>query len=73
MRRQATRVRMVWIAVAGIVGLHAGAIIFYWRRPHGTLPVAVVLGVAGLIALKHLGLLAGLLGPLFARFRRRTQ
>jgi hypothetical protein len=53
----------------GAVVLIAGHGFVYRALSHTTLPVVVVSGVIVLIAIKHLGLL----GLLYARFRRRSR
>jgi hypothetical protein len=57
-----------WMLVVGAVLLIAGHGFLYHALSNMTLPVVVVSGVIILIAIKHLGLL----GLLYARFRRRS-
>jgi len=67
-RRLLTR---MWMLPAAAVVLIAGHIILPYLLSHTALSAAVVSGVIVLMVVKHLGLLAVLLGPLHARFRRR--
>jgi hypothetical protein len=54
--------------LVGVIGLVAGhVVLLYYGLPHTALSAAVVSGVIVLIVIKHLGLL----GPLYALFRRR--
>ena len=62
-------VKRRWMLAAGVVLLIAGHGFLYHALSNMTLPVAVVSGVIILIAIKHLGLL----GLVYARFRRRSR
>ena len=61
------------VLVALIVGLVAGPVIVFYLLPHSGLPRAVVSGVVLFMVAKHLGLLAALLGPVYALFRHRSR
>lgn len=67
-RRWLTR---TWMLPMVAVVLVAGHIILPYLLSHTALSAAVVSGVIVLMVVKHLGLLAVLLGPLRAHFRRR--
>jgi hypothetical protein len=55
--------------LAGLIGLVAGhSVVLYYVQSHTALSAGVVAGVIVLIVIKHLGLL----GPLYALFRRRA-
>jgi hypothetical protein len=55
---------------AGVVALIAShGIILYYVSSHTALSAAVLSGVTILVVIKHLGLL----GPLYALFRRRSR
>jgi hypothetical protein len=56
-----------------VVVLIAGHVILPYALSHTALSATVVSGVIILIVVKHLGLLAMLLGPVYARFRRRSR
>jgi drug/metabolite transporter (DMT)-like permease len=56
-----------WVLLVGVIGLVAGhVVLLYNGLSHTSLSAAVVSGVIVLIVIKHLGLL----GPLYALFRR---
>jgi hypothetical protein len=58
------------IAALGIAALIAAHMVpLFYIRAHKILSGTVIASVAGLVLVKHLGLL----GPLFASFRRRTR
>jgi hypothetical protein len=59
------------VAVATVIAGHG--IILYYVSSHMTLSAAVVSGVIILLVIKHLGLAAALLGPLYALVRRRSR
>ena len=58
-----------WMVAVGVVLLIAGHGLLYRALSSMTLPVTIVSGVILMIAIKHLGLL----GLLYARFRRRSR
>ena len=59
-----------WMLMAGLITLIAGhGIILYYFSSHMPLSAAVVSGVIILVVIKHLGLL----GPVYALFRRRAR
>ena len=64
--------RRPWTLPVAAVVLLAGPIVLYYVLSQTALSAAVVSGVIILMVLKHLGLLAVLLGPLYALFRRRS-
>jgi hypothetical protein len=56
-----------WLLLVGVIVLIAGhGIILYYFASHVTLSAAVASGVITLVVIKHLGLL----GPVYALFRR---
>jgi hypothetical protein len=62
-----------WMLPVGAAVLIGGPVILYHILSHAGLPAALVSGVIILMAVKHLGLLAVLLGPRYALFRRRSR
>ncbi|HEX2481575.1 MAG TPA: hypothetical protein VHQ69_06805 [Methylomirabilota bacterium] len=64
--RLRTRPWVLLVLVAGI-GLVAHSVVLYYALSHTALSTAVVSGGIALMVIKHLGLL----GPLYALFRRR--
>jgi hypothetical protein len=60
-----------WKVVLGAAALALSPVILYYLLGRAGLPMTMVSGVIVLMALKHLGLLALLLGPLGAAFRQR--
>jgi hypothetical protein len=64
------RLKGVWLWLAAIVLIATPVSLFYFL-PHFGLPKALVSGVVVLVIAKHLGLLAVLVGPVYAVFRRR--
>jgi len=60
------------ILIVAVV-LMATPILLYTVLPHAGIPAAAVTTVAIVIGLKHAGLLAALLAPLYALRRRRRQ
>lgn len=59
-----------WMLLVGVIGLVAGHVaLLYYGLSHAALSAAVVSSVVVLIVVKHLGLL----GPLYALFRRRAR
>jgi hypothetical protein len=54
------------LVLAGVIGFIVHAALLYYVVAHMSLSVAAVSGVVILIVIKHLGLL----GPLYALFRR---
>jgi hypothetical protein len=61
------RLRWLILPVAAIAFIAAHGIVLYFAWSHLALPAAVIAGLILLMVLKHLGLL----GPLYALFRRR--
>ena len=57
-----------WIVLALLI---AAPLAIYTLLPYAGVPVAVATSLALVIALKHLGVLAVLLAPLYALLRRR--
>ena len=68
-RHRFTRGRIWLIAVIALVLLAGHGFILYTASKHLALSAGLVGGVAVLIIVKHLGLL----GPVFALFRRRRR
>jgi hypothetical protein len=62
-----------WLSLAGIAVLIATPVISYYALPHLGLPAVLVSWAILLMVAKHLGLLAVLLGPLYALRRRRMR
>jgi hypothetical protein len=58
------------VALATLIG---GPIMLYFLLPLAGVPIALASGVVTIVALKHLGLLAVLLAPLYALLRRRPR
>lgn len=58
------------VALAALIG---GPILLYFLLPLAGVPIALASGVVGIVALKHLGVLAVLAAPLYAIFRRRRR
>lgn len=69
-RRHSSR---FWLVPVALVALIAGPITLYYILPLAGVPVAVASSVVVIVALKHLGLVAVLLTPLYALLRRRTR
>lgn len=61
-----------WALPIAVIVLIAGPVVLYYILPHVGLPATLVSSVIILMVVKHLGLLAALLGPLYAWFRRRS-
>jgi hypothetical protein len=61
--------RWVLLVPVGLIGLAAHSAALYYVLSHTRVSVAVVSGVIILVVSKHLGLL----GPLYALFRRRSR
>ena len=59
---------MLFVPV-GVVVLVTHSVVLYYVLSHTALSAAVVSGVIALIVIKHLGML----GPLYALFRRRAK
>jgi hypothetical protein len=72
MKAHGHRLRGVWLWLAAIA-LVATPVLLYFFLPHFGLPKALVSGVVVLMIAKHLGLLAVLVGPVYAVFRRRNR
>ena len=64
-----SRLRMrLWMVLVGVAVLIAGhGIVLYYVSSHAALSAGVVAGVVIVVVVKHLGLV----GPLYALFRRR--
>jgi membrane protein YdbS with pleckstrin-like domain len=63
------RARAWMLAVGAIILIAGHAVILYYFSSHVALSAAVVSGVIILVVIKHLGLL----GPVYALFRRRAR
>jgi len=59
-----------WRLSLALAALLAGPILLYFLLPLAGVPIALASGVVAIVALKHLGLLAVLVGPLYAILRR---
>ena len=59
--------RRVWILLLVVVVLAGHGVLLYYGWSHVTLSAAVLSGIIILLLIKHLGLL----GPVYALFRRR--
>jgi hypothetical protein len=70
-RRLLTRTLM--LSVGAVVLIAGHGIILSYVLSYTALSAAVVSGVMMLVVITHLGLLAPLLGPLYALFRRRSR
>jgi hypothetical protein len=69
-RRHSAR---AWLWVAALVALIVGPLILYRVLPRFGVPAALVSGIVGVVVLKHLGLLAVVLTPLYALLRQRRR
>ena len=70
MRRRSLR---PWARALAILALIAGPILLYALLPSAGIPAAAAAGVVAIVAVKHLGLLAVLLAPIYTLFRRRPR
>ena len=61
------------VLLAGIVVLVSSPILLYYLSSHAGLPTALLSSIVILLVLKHLGVAALLLGPVYALFRRRSR
>ena len=68
MRQHNTMRVRAWILAVGVIIVIAGHGIFLYFASRVPLPAAVVSGAIVLVVIKHLGLL----GPVYALFRRRA-
>lgn len=62
-----------WRLAAVAIALMAGPLVLYQVLPLIGVPVALVSGAVAVILLKHLGILAVLLTPMYALLRRRPR
>jgi hypothetical protein len=62
-----------WLLIGAAAALIGGPIVLYNLLPLAGVPVALASGVAVVMMLKHLGLLAVLLTPVYALLRRRPR
>ena len=62
-----------WPLAAAVIALVAGPLVLYQVLPLIGVPMALVSGAVGVIVLKHLGLLALLLTPVYGLLRRRPK
>ena len=62
-----------WVLLVAAVALIAAPIALYVVLPLAGVSASVVSGVALAVLIKHLGVLAALLGPLYALLRRRLR
>ena len=70
MRRHSFSPRVILPAALVLI---AAPVLLYTVLPHAGVPVAAATTLAIVVALKHAGLLAALLAPLYALLRRRRQ
>jgi hypothetical protein len=62
-----------WLVPVAVAALIAGPILLYFLLPFAGVPIALVSAAVAIVALKHLGLLAVLLAPLYAILRQRSR
>jgi hypothetical protein len=62
-----------WRLAAAAIALIAGPLVLYQVLPLIGVPVALASGAVAVILLKHLGILAVLLTPMYALLRRRPR
>jgi len=62
-----------WLVPVTVAALIAGPILLYFLLPLAGVPLALASGVVAIVALKHLGLLAIVLAPLYTILRRRRR
>lgn len=62
-----------WRLATVAIALIAGPLVLYQVLPLIGVPVAVVSGAVAVILIKHLGILAVLLTPMYALLRRRPR
>jgi hypothetical protein len=62
-----------WLLAVAAVALIAGPVVLYNVLPLAELSAATVSGVVAIVAIKHLGLMAMLLAPIYAFLRRRSR
>jgi hypothetical protein len=64
--------KRTWLLALMILLLLSAHLLVPYFLSHTALSVTLVSGLVGLMVLKHLGLLAMALRPLYARFRRKS-
>ena len=62
-----------WALGIAVLALIAGPLVLYEILPWAGIPAAAASGIVALVAIKHLGLLALLLTPIYALLRRRSR
>lgn len=62
--------RRSWLFTLVLSALIGGPLLLYFLLPLAGLPSALASGVVAIVALKHLGVLAVLVAPLYALLRR---
>jgi hypothetical protein len=62
-----------WLLLVALAALIAGPILLYFLLPLAGVPIALVSGVVAIVALKHLGLVAVLVAPVYAILRRGSR
>jgi hypothetical protein len=60
-----------WLMAAAVLALIAGPVILYRILPLAGISAATVSGIVTIVAIKHLGLIAMVLAPIYALLRRR--
>jgi hypothetical protein len=68
-RHRRVSMRMLPVAIVMVI---VGHVVVPYVLTHTAVSATLVSGVLVLIVLKHLGVLAMVLGPVYARFRRRS-
>lgn len=69
-RRHALR---PWLLSVAVLALIAGPILLYKILPLAGLSAAAAAGLVAIVAIKHLGVIAVLLAPIYALMRRRSR
>ena len=60
-----------WLMATVLVALVAGPVLLYLVLPLAGISAAAVSGIVTIVAIKHLGLMAMVLAPIYALLRRR--
>ena len=62
-----------WLLALAILALIAGPILLYRILPFAGLSAAAATGIVAIVALKHLGVIAVLVAPIYALLRHRSR